>query len=160
MTLEKYPEQRKTERQKIFFLFNGTNTADTNLIACKAIIGHNYASDISGACSRLSHQVPRFHGGSHMEAKRYKHGISEVSSSGGRVHGNWIHDGCAGGGRGGQDGRDRRGGRRTQTMTNRVEVSDPDHNFTACEWNILRWNGGQAYVAQAQEHMNGRGYGG
>ena len=45
-------------------------------------------------------------------------------------------------------------------MIKGVDVSDPTCNFTSNKCTILRWNGGQVYVAQARERMNRRGRGG
>ena len=65
--LDKDPDQKRTARQNVEVFLNVIKTADTNLIACKAIISKNYASDFTGTCSHLSDQVSWLNGGVHLE---------------------------------------------------------------------------------------------
>ena len=51
--LDKYPDQKKTARQKLEVLLNGIKMADTKLIACTAIMSQNYTSDFTGVYSHL-----------------------------------------------------------------------------------------------------------
>ena len=96
-------------KQKVDILLCGIEMVDTELIACTTIISQNYAIYFTGACYRFLSQVARFHGGSHMEAQKYKRRISQVSRGGGgrrgcRGYGFWMH--------GGRDGARRSGGYR------------------------------------------------
>ena len=51
--LDKYLEKNKMTSQKLEVLLNDNKTSDTKLIACMAIIIHNYVSNFTGTCSRL-----------------------------------------------------------------------------------------------------------
>ena len=136
VTLDKDIDEKKTARQKVKVLLSRTKTADTKLIACKAIISHNYASDFPVACYHLSAQIARLHGVFRLEEQRYKQCISEASHNrggwgGGRVHGFWMRGVRDGARRGRQDGRGVRRGGWSQTMINGVELLDPICNFKA-----------------------------
>ena len=63
MALDKYPDKNKMSMQKVEVLLDGIKTAETELIAFKAIIGKNYACGFSSACSHLLALIVRFHGG-------------------------------------------------------------------------------------------------
>ena len=56
-TLNNDPEKQKMSRQKVKVFMNVIIIVDTELIACKATISQNYASDLTGACSRLQDQI-------------------------------------------------------------------------------------------------------
>ena len=161
-TLDEDTEQNKMAKQKVEVFLDGIKTANTKLIDCKAIISYNCASNFTGACSHFSDQAARFHVDAHLEAQRYKLFISQVSRIGGgrdvvQVHSLWMCGGHYGAVRGGKYGIGGNRGGRSQTMINSVDVSYPNSNFTANEWNSLGWNGGWVYVSQVRDNMNGRG---
>ena len=146
-TIYSDPDQNKMARKKVEVLLNGIKTVDTKLIACKAIISQNYASDFTGACSHLPAQVARFHEGAHMDIKRYKRRIPKVSCGvrgRGGVRGcdSWMHGGRDGDEGGGRDKRGGRSGGISQTVINGVDVLNPTRHFTANEWTRLGWNSG------------------
>ena len=87
-TLDKDPDQNKMARKNVEVFINGIKTEDTKLIACKAIISQNYASNFTGMCSHLLAQVALLHGGAQLESQRYKQRILVFIHVGG---------GCGGG---------------------------------------------------------------
>ena len=93
--LDKDLDYVKMVRQEVEVLLNGIKTACNKLIACKAIVSQNYASDFTGACSHLSYQVVMLHDGTHLEEQSYKRWILEVILGGGgrgsgQGYGGWM----------------------------------------------------------------------
>jgi hypothetical protein len=167
--LDKDPNERLSERQKVEKLLSCIQTQDMEMVAQKSIIASQYLNDFSGACNYFSAQVSHLHAGAQLENSKYKNkrNISAVQGHGGR------RDGGHGRGRGyfgGQsgpgarsnggcsDGRDNGNG--SGTKINGVDVAAPTCSFTNEEWEQLTWNGSHQYVTQARERMNGRGCGG
>ena len=167
-TLDKDPDERRSGRQKVDKLLAVIQTTDMELVSQKAVIASQFPDDFSGACSYFSAQVSCLHGGAQLENRQYKkRNVSAVYGRGGRDGGRGGGRGRFGGrgrsgGRGGgrSGGRGGRGGDRFATMINGVDVLDPTRAFTDDEWSRLAYNGGQQYVYQARDRMNGRGRGG
>ena len=163
-TLDKDPDERVSNRQKIERLLKGIKTPDTELLACKAVISQNYRADFTGACAYFGQEVAQLHGGAQMESrKNRKRRISEVATGRGRGRGRGRGGRYVSrGGRGNRDGRGRgtgAQGRGTATIINGVDVTDPTRSFQDSEWESLGYNGGRQYVMQARERINGRGRG-
>jgi hypothetical protein len=169
--LDKDPDERLSECQKVEKLLSCIQTQDMEMVAQKSIIASQYPNDFSGACNYFSAEVSCLHAGAQLENSKYKNkrNISAMQGSGGR------RDGGRGRGRGhfgdrsgpgGYGNGGRSGGRGncngSGTKINGVDVSDPTRSFTSEEWEQLAWNGGHQYVTQARERMNGcgRGHGG
>ena len=107
----------------------------------------------------FSQQVARIHGPAQLEyrqSRNKKRGIYAIDSRagrGGRARGRF-------GGRGRRDGRGQTGrGRGAQAthIINGIDVSDPNRNFTADEWEALGPNNGRTTVLQLRERNNTRG---
>jgi hypothetical protein len=158
-TLDKDPDERYLECQKVEKLLQCIQTPDMEVVAQKSVIASQYANDISGACNYFSAQVSRLHGGAQLENSKYtkKHNVSAMYGRGGQ-------DGGCGGGRGRFGGHGRFGGRGggcsggrggggndRSNFINGVDVLDLTQNFTDEEWRKLAYNGGWMYVAQARE---------
>ena len=165
-TLDKDPDEAKSERQKVETLVNGIKVSEGQLQGCLAVIMDRYPSDFTQACAYFSSYVARIHGGAQLENKRYrKRQISGLGTHprggrgrgryGGRYGGRYNDRGGRGAGRDGRGGRGRLGPNRI----NGVDVSDPTRAFTAQEWEALARDGGRAYVWQARERIAGRGRG-
>jgi hypothetical protein len=156
-TLHKDVDQRYSDRQKVEKLLKAIRCQDQELLAAKVVIDQQYPRDFIAACGYFSQQVARVHGPAQLEyrqQKSKKRGIYSVDSRaprGGRSRGRF-------GGRGGGN-RNRSGGRnnRGTHMINGVDVSDPNRNFTASEWEALGPNGGRNTVIQMRERATGRG---
>jgi hypothetical protein len=135
-TLDKDPDERYSECQKVEKLLQCIQMPDMKVVAQKSVIASQYANDFSGASNYFSAQVSRLHGEAQLENSKYmkKHNVSAMYGHGGQ-------DGGRGGGRGRFGGCGRSG----------VDVSDPTQNFTDEEWRKLAYNGGRLYVAQARE---------
>jgi hypothetical protein len=159
-TLHKDIDQRYSERQKVEKLLKAIRCQDSELLAAKVVIDQQYPRDFIGACGYFSQQVARIHGPAQLEYKQSRHkkrGIYAIDSRagrGGRARGRF-------GQRSGRGGRNyqRRGGRtynRGNTI-NGIDVTDPNRNFTAQEWEALGPNGGRTMVMQMRERANNRG---
>ena len=80
-TLDKDPDEKVSERQKVERLLKGINTPDAELLACKAVISQNYRANFPGACAYFSQEVARLHGGAQLEnRKNRKRRVSEVTT--------------------------------------------------------------------------------
>jgi hypothetical protein len=149
--LDKDPDERLSEHQKVEKLLSCIQTQDMEMVAQKLIIASQYPNDFLDACNYFSAQVSRLHAGAQLENSKYnnKRNISAMQGRGGG-RGNCGHSGGCGNGNG------------SITKINGVDVSDPTRSFTNEEWEQLAWNGGHQYVTQAHERMNrlGRGCGG
>jgi uncharacterized membrane protein YgcG len=166
--LDKDPDERLSERQKVEKLLSCIQTQDMEMVAQKLIIASQYPNDFSGACNYFSAQVSRLHAGAQLENSKYKNkrNISAMQGRGGgrdgsrgRGHGHFGgRSGSGGRGNGGRSG-GRGNGNGSGTKINGVNVADPTHSFTNEEWEQLAWNGSRQYVTQARERMNGRGRG-
>ena len=159
-TLHKDIDQRYSDRQKVEKLLKAIRCQDAELLAAKSIIDQQYPRDFVGACAYFSQQVARIHGPAQLEyrqSRNKKRGIYAVDSRagrGGRARGRF-------GQRSGRGGRNYqgRGGRAhtTRNSINGIDVTDPNRNFTAQEWEALAPNGGRTIVLQMRECANGRG---
>lgn len=114
------------------------------------IIRDRYLTDFDAACLTLSRTIhTRFTG---IEATRNKRSIGAVNSN--------NNSGRSGRGRGRArhaSGRGQNhGGRAHRVTMNGVDVSDVTRNYTSEEWDKLRQVGGQHYVYQRREFLNGR----
>jgi hypothetical protein len=167
-TLDKDPDERYSEHQKVEKLLQCIQMPDMEVVAQKSVIASQYANDFSGTCNYFSAQVSRLHGGAQLENNKYtkKHNVSAMYGCGGqdggrgggrgRFGGSGRFGGRGGGRSGGQGG----GGNDRSNFINGVDVLDLTQNFMDEEWRKLAYNGGRMYVAQAREQMNGRGRGG
>jgi hypothetical protein len=150
-TLDKDPDERYLERQKVEKLLQCIQTLDVEVVAQKLVIASQYANDFSGACNYFSAQVSRLHGGAQLENSKYtkKHNVSAMygrgGRDGGRGGGRGHFGGCGrfGGRGGGHSGGRGGGGNDRSSFINGVDVSDPTQNFTDEEWRKLAYNGGQ-----------------
>ena len=158
-TLHKDIDQRYSDRQKVEKLLKAIRCQDAELLAAKSIIDQQYPRDFVGACAYFSQQVARIHGPAQLEyhqSRNKKRGIYAIDSRagrGGRARGRF-------GGRGRRDGRGQTGrGRGAQAthIINGIDVSDPNRNFTANEWEALGPNNGRTTVLQLRERNNTRG---
>jgi len=149
-TLDKDPDERYMECQKVKKLLSCIQTPDVELLLQKSVIALQYAENFAGACNYFSVQVSWLHSGAQLENCRYKKRNVSVmygcSSRDGRCgHGR----GCFGGhgrfgglGRGGHSGGGSGGGCRRGNVINGVNVSDPTCQFLHEEWNQLSYNNG------------------
>ncbi len=159
-TLDKDPDERYSECQKVDKLLQCIQMPDMEVVALKSVIESQYANDFSGACNYFSAQVSHLHSGAQLENSKYKkskHNVSAMYGHGGRdgsrgggcgcFGGHGRFGGCGGGRSGGQGG----GGNDRSTITIGVDVSDLTQNFMDEEWRKLVYNGRWLYVAQACE---------
>jgi uncharacterized membrane protein YgcG len=157
-TLDKDPDKRYSECQKVEKLLQCIQMPDMEVVAQKLVIASQYANDFSGACNYFSAQVSHLHGGAQLENSKYtkKRNVSAMYGHSGRDGGRGGGRGCFGGhGRSGGHGGGRSGGRGggndRSNFINGIDVSDPTQNFADEEWRKLAYNGGRLYVAQARE---------
>jgi hypothetical protein len=87
--LDKDPDERLSECQKVEKLLSCIQTQDMEMVAQKSIIASQYPNDFSGACNCFSAQVSHLHAGSQLENSKYKNkrNISAVQGHGGRRDG-------------------------------------------------------------------------
>jgi hypothetical protein len=155
-TLHKDPDQRYSDRQKVEKLLKALKCQDAELLAAKAVIDQQFPRDYIGACGYFSSQVARIHGPAQLEyrnsrnKKRGIYAIDSRSQRGGRARGRT-------GNRGGRGGRGRGGRQQPSHVINGIDVSDPNRNFTAQEWEALGPNNGRSTVLQMRERASGRG---
>jgi hypothetical protein len=85
-TLDKDPDERYSERQKVEKLLQCIQTPDMEVVAQKSVIASQYANDFSGACNYFSAQVSRLHGGAQLENSKYtkKRNVSAMYGRGSR----------------------------------------------------------------------------
>ncbi len=104
-TLDKHPDERNSECQKVEKLLQCIQMPDIEVVAQKLVIASWYVNDFSGACNYFSAQVSHLHGGAQVENSKYtkKHNMSAMYGHGGR-------DGSCSGGCGHFGGCDRFGG--------------------------------------------------
>jgi hypothetical protein len=166
--LDKDPDERLSEHQKVEKLLSCIQTQDMEMVAQKSIIASQYPNDFSGACNYFSAQVSRLHASAQLENSKYKNkrNISAMQGHGGGRDGGRGRGRSRFGGQSGSGGRGNGGhsggrgnGNGSGTKINGVDVADPTCSFTNEEWEQLAWNGGHQYVTQARERMNGRGRG-
>jgi hypothetical protein len=105
-TLDKDPDERYSEHQKVEKLLQCIQMLDMEVVAQKSAIALQYANDFSGTCNHFLAQVSRLHSGAQLENSKYtkKHNVSAMYGCGGR-------DGSCSGGRGCFGGCGRFGGR-------------------------------------------------
>jgi hypothetical protein len=84
-TLDKDPDERYSECQKVEKLFQCIQMLDMELVAQKSVIASQYANDFSGACNYFSAQVSPLHGRAHLETSKYtkKRNVSAMYGHGG-----------------------------------------------------------------------------
>jgi hypothetical protein len=84
-TLDKDPDERYLECQKVEKLLQCIQKPDMEVVAQKSVIASQYANDFSGACNYFSAQVSRLHGGAQLENSKYKekHNVSAMYGHGG-----------------------------------------------------------------------------
>ena len=158
-TLDKDPDERYSECQKVDKLLQCIQMLDMEVVAQKSVIVSQYANDFLGACNYFLAQVSHLHGGAQLENSKYtkKHNVSAMYGHGGRDGGHSGGCGCFGGhGRFGGRGGGRSGGRGgggndRSNFINGIDVLDLTQNFMDEEWRKLVYNGGWLYVAQAHE---------
>jgi hypothetical protein len=140
--LDKDPDERLSERQKVEKLLSCIQTQDMEMLAQKSIIASQYPNEFSGACNYFSAQVSRLHAGAQLENSKYKNkrNISAMQGCGGRRDGGRGRGGSGGRGNGGRSG-GRGNGNGSGTKINGVDVADLTCSFTNEEWEQLAWNG-------------------
>jgi hypothetical protein len=133
-TLDKDPDERYSECQKVEKLLHCIQMPDMEVVAQTSVIASQYANDFSGACNYFLAQVSRLHGGAQLESSKYtkKCNVSAIYGCGGQ-------DGGQGGGCG------------CLILLMALMYQPPTQNFTDEEWRKLAYNGGWLYVAQARE---------
>jgi hypothetical protein len=150
--LDKDPDERLSECQKVEKLLSCIQTQDMEMVAQKSIIASQYPNDFLGACNYFSAQVSRLHASAQLENSKYKNkrNISAMQGHGGGRDGGRGRGRGHFGGRSGSGGRgngSRSGGRGngngSGTTINGVDVTDPTCSFTNEEWEQLAWNGGR-----------------
>jgi hypothetical protein len=159
-TLHKDIDQHYSERQKVERLLKAIRCQDAELLAAKVVIDQQYPRDFIGTCGYFLQQVARIHGPAQLEYRQLRHkkrGIYAIDSRagrGGRARGRFGQQS----GRGGRNyqGRGGRTHNRGHTI-NGIDVTDPNRNFTAQEWEALGPNNGRTIVMQMRERANGRG---
>lgn len=166
-TLDKDPDERKSDRQKVEILVAAFRPESNELASAKVIAIQQYPRDFVGACNYLSAEVSRVSAQAIIDSQRHrttrKRDVSAVDSrggGGGRGRGRFGPRGRGpgrgrGNSRGGRDGGRGHGANRS-TMFNGVDVSNPRRNFTNDEWNRLG-NDGRAYVQNKREDNTGGG---
>jgi hypothetical protein len=123
---------------------------DVQVQTTLGIIRDRYLTDFDAACLTLSRTIhTRFTG---VEVTRNKRSIGAVNSN--------NNSGRSGRGRGRARHASGHGqnheGRTHRVTMNGVDVSDVTRNYTSDEWDKLRQVGGQHYVYQRREFLNGR----
>jgi hypothetical protein len=83
-TLDKDPDKRYSECQKVEKLLQCIQMPDMEVVAQKSVIASQYANDFSGACNYFLAQVSRLHGGAQLENSKYmkKHNVSAMYGRG------------------------------------------------------------------------------
>jgi hypothetical protein len=152
-TLDKDPDKRYSECQKVEKLLQCIQMPDMEVVVQKSVIASQYANDFSGACNYFLAQVSRLHGRAQLENSKYmkKRNVSAMYGRGGRDGGRFGGRGRSGGHGGGRSGVRGGGGNDRSNFINGVDVSDSTQNFKDKEWRKLAYNGGRLYVAQAHE---------
>jgi hypothetical protein len=153
--VDKDPDERLSECQKVEKLLSCIQTQDMEMVAQKSIIASQFPNDFSGACNYFSAQVSRLHASAQLENSKYKNkrNISAMQGRGGGRDGGRGRGRGRFGGRSGSGGRGNGGrygrhgnGNGSGTKINDVNVTDPTRSFTNEEWEQLAWNGGHQYV--------------
>jgi hypothetical protein len=70
-TLDKDPDERYSEHQKVEKLLQCIQMPDMEVVAQKLVIASQYANDFSGACNYFLAQVSRLHGRAQLENSKY-----------------------------------------------------------------------------------------
>jgi hypothetical protein len=88
-TLDKDPDERYLECQKVEKLLQCIQMPDMEVVAQKLVIASQYAYDFSGACNYFLAQVSRLHCRAQLENSKYtkKHNVSAMYGHGGRDSG-------------------------------------------------------------------------
>jgi hypothetical protein len=114
--LDKNPEEKMSERQKVEFLQKTIKPSDPKLTTHVKLLSTNYSTNFNGALQYMSGQVSRIYASVQVSAKSKKRRISQVNTDGnnggrggGRFGGRGPGRGCGhenerGHGRGGQFG--------------------------------------------------------
>jgi uncharacterized membrane protein YgcG len=144
--LDKDPDERLSECQKVEKLLSCIQTQDMEMVAQKSIIASQYPNDFSGACNYFSAQVSRLHAGAQLENSKYKNkrNISAMQGRGsrrdrGRGRGRGRFGGRSGSGGRGNGGRygGRGNGNGSGTKINGVNVADPTRSLLMRNRNSL-----------------------
>jgi hypothetical protein len=79
-TLDKDPDKRYLECQKVEKLLQCIQMPDMEVEAQKSVIASQYANDFLGACNYFSAQVSHLHGRAQLENSKYmkKHNVSAM----------------------------------------------------------------------------------
>jgi hypothetical protein len=85
-TLDKDPDERYSECQKVEKLLQCIQMPGMEVVAQKSVIASQYADDFSGTCNYFSAQVSRLHGGAQLENSKYtkRHKVSAMYGCGGQ----------------------------------------------------------------------------
>jgi hypothetical protein len=144
-------QQPLYEQQKVQYLLRAVKNDDVQVPTTLSIIRDRYLTDFDSACLTLSCTIHTCFTG--IEVTRNKRSIGAVLNSNnnsgrsGRGRGRARHAG----------GRGQNHGRCTPRVSmNGVDVPDVTRNYTADEWDKLCQVGGQHYVYQRREFLNGR----
>ena len=104
--LDKNPEEKMSERQKVEFLQKTIKPSDPKLTTHVELLSTNYSTNFNGALQYMSGQVSRIYASVQVNAKSKKRRISQVNTDG--------NNGGRGGGRFGGRGRGRGRGRENE----------------------------------------------
>jgi uncharacterized membrane protein YgcG len=135
-TLDKDPDERYSEHQKVEKLLQCIQMPDMEVVAQKLVIASQYANDFSRTCNYFLAQVSRLHGGAQLENSKYtkKCNVSAMyghsGRDGGRGGGRGRFGGCgrSGGHGGGHSGGRGGGGNDRSNFINGIDVSDPPNS--------------------------------
>ena len=148
----------------------GIKSYDASIVAAKTSAVKDHLSDFNAATSFSSGlSISNIHSGAQLEyanrhsgKKRYVSAVDSSSGRGGRGRarrggGRFGQQSGRGNGHGGRSGRGGHGRGDQRVRMNNVDVTDPNRNFQADEWEKLG-SGGRAYVLQLRDTpAGGRG---
>ena len=165
--LDKDPDEKMSERQKVTWLQKTITPTDPDLATHVQLFSDKYKEDFDGALAYFSGQVSRVNASVQISARtKGKRRISELETGGrgrggrgrGRFGGRYGGRGRGRGGRGRGRGRfgrgGRGGGRGGPVMLGNVDVSDPTRTFTDDEYQKLRDGNYWPVVLQMRQARN------
>jgi hypothetical protein len=157
-TLDKDPDERYSECQKVNKLLQCIQMPDMEVVAQKSVIASQYANDFLGTCNYFLAHVSHLYGGAQLENSKYKKSVmcllciavavEMVATVEDMVALVVMIDLVASGGCSGGSGG---GGNSRSTIINGINVLDATQNFMDKEWRKFAYNGRWLYVAQAHE---------
>lgn len=173
-TLDKDPDERLSERQKVTKLVDGINVSDGTLVAAKQYVMAQFPANFSGAVSHFGSMVVRVHGPAVLAAQNRggsrRRRVSAAGRVGGRGRGGGRGNGGnnrGGRGRGGRgnrgngrnngNGNGRNGGGRggRGLIVNGVDITDPNPDLTTEQMDQLGTQG-RAILYHQRDYFNDR----